>query len=436
MRGALQVVHGAGARSRRARSRLWLVTRGAQAAQPQEAREPGAGDAVGPEPRGRDRASGAALPARRPDAIRRAGDRPRPHCSPSCDSASREDQIALRGDARLARRLARITRASAARGRRSARIDPASHLPRDRWPARPRPARGRVARRPGRATPRADGPAGARSRRRGGARPPAQPRRADRAWPPATWPSRRTCSGARATCEPALPPLAGVIHAAGALDDGVLSAQTLGALRHRDGGEGARQLEPAPTCRRSSISSCCSRRARRSPGRRVRPTTPPPMRSRTRSRGIARRSGQPTVSINWGPWAEIGAAADRRIKTAGFLRRDRAARRPGGARVRDAARPPTRPVRPAAGGACWRPTGRTCTAQQQTDACRRSSASSLPSRTRQRPRPSRCATSGTRRGTVTARASAATAPNRRRRSCATTSASSPRRSWASRGATT
>ncbi len=62
-----------------------------------------------------------------------------------------------------------------------------------------------------------------------------------------------------------LPPLRGVIHAAGMLDDGVLLQQTWRAIRAR----AARRRSPAPgTCtwqraRCRSTSSCCSRRRRR-----------------------------------------------------------------------------------------------------------------------------------------------------------------------------
>ena len=34
---------------------------------------------------------------------------------------------------------------------------------------------------------------------------------------------------------------------------------------------------------------------------------------------VRQARGLPTVSINWGPWAEIGAAADRQVSGPGFL---------------------------------------------------------------------------------------------------------------------
>jgi acyl transferase domain-containing protein/acyl carrier protein len=115
-----------------------------------------------------------------------------------------------------------------------------------------------------------------------------------------------------------LPPLAGVIHSAGALDDGVLAAQswerfgTAMAAKvrgswnlHRLAGEldflvlfssGASLAGSAGQANHAAANAfedalAWFRQARR----------------------------QPTVSINWGPWADIGAAADRKLSGPDFL---------------------------------------------------------------------------------------------------------------------
>jgi NAD(P)-dependent dehydrogenase (short-subunit alcohol dehydrogenase family) len=115
-----------------------------------------------------------------------------------------------------------------------------------------------------------------------------------------------------------LPPLAGVIHAAGALDDGVLMAQswerfaTVMAAKvrgswniHRLAGEidflvlfssGASIAGSAGQANYAAANAFEDALA-----------------------WYRQSSGKPTVSINWGPWADIGAAADRKISGPGFL---------------------------------------------------------------------------------------------------------------------
>ena len=114
-------------------------------------------------------------------------------------------------------------------------------------------------------------------------------------------------------------PLGGIVHAAGVLDDGVLEAQTwerfatvmapkvLGAWHlHRlappvdffvlfssgaaIGGSAGQANHAAANAFEDALA------------------------------WYRQAHGQPTVSINWGPWADVGAAADRRVSGPSFLR--------------------------------------------------------------------------------------------------------------------
>ena len=115
-----------------------------------------------------------------------------------------------------------------------------------------------------------------------------------------------------------LPPLRGVVHAAGVLDDGALSAQSwprfatvmapkvLGTWHlHRLTGaldffalfsSGAAIAGSAGQANHAAANAFEDALAWYRQGR-----------------------GQPTVSINWGPWAEVGAAADRQVSGPSFV---------------------------------------------------------------------------------------------------------------------
>ena len=116
-----------------------------------------------------------------------------------------------------------------------------------------------------------------------------------------------------------MPPLAGIVHAAGALDDGVISSQTWDRFStvfdakvrgtwnlHRLAGpldflvlfsSGASVAGSAGQANHAAANAFEDALAWHRQG-----------------------SGQATVSINWGPWAEIGAAADRQTTGVSFLR--------------------------------------------------------------------------------------------------------------------
>ncbi len=111
------------------------------------------------------------------------------------------------------------------------------------------------------------------------------------------------------------PALRGIIHGAGVLDDGVLLQQAWerfatvfgpkvdGAwLLHERTRAAAARLLRALLFRRLAPGLAGTGESRRRPTR-----------SSTRSRTTALRRGCPALSINWGPWGEIGAAADRDV---------------------------------------------------------------------------------------------------------------------------
>ncbi len=103
-----------------------------------------------------------------------------------------------------------------------------------------------------------------------------------------------------------MPPLRGVFHSAGVLDDGAITQQTWDRVPHRarrrrstvrrhlaraDGRDAARPLRAVLVA-----SPRCSAR----PGR---PTTPPPTATSTRSPTGGGCTAEPALSINWGAWA-------------------------------------------------------------------------------------------------------------------------------------
>ena len=116
-----------------------------------------------------------------------------------------------------------------------------------------------------------------------------------------------------------LPPLAGIVHCAGVLDDGVLSAQkwsrfsnvmrakVLGSWHlHRLAGpldflvlfsSGASVAGSAGQANYAAANAFEDALA-----------------------WYRQAKGQPTVSVNWGPWAEIGVAAERHITGGSYLR--------------------------------------------------------------------------------------------------------------------
>jgi acyl transferase domain-containing protein/SAM-dependent methyltransferase len=118
--------------------------------------------------------------------------------------------------------------------------------------------------------------------------------------------------------ERALPPLAGIVHSAGVLDDGVISAQTwprfasvmapkvLGAWHlHRLSGaldffvlfsSGAAIAGSAGQANHAAANAFEDALAWYRQGQ-----------------------GKPSVSINWGPWSEVGAAADRKLNGPSFV---------------------------------------------------------------------------------------------------------------------
>jgi acyl transferase domain-containing protein/SAM-dependent methyltransferase/acyl carrier protein len=122
-----------------------------------------------------------------------------------------------------------------------------------------------------------------------------------------------------ATVRESMAPLAGIIHSAGTLDDGVIAAQTWARFRrvmaakvlgswhlHRLAGpldflvlfsSGASVAGSAGQANHAAANAFEDALA-----------------------WYRQSLGLPTVSINWGPWAEIGAAAERQVTGGSFLR--------------------------------------------------------------------------------------------------------------------
>jgi hypothetical protein len=116
-----------------------------------------------------------------------------------------------------------------------------------------------------------------------------------------------------------LPPLGGVVHSAGALDDGVLTAQTWPRFATAMGAKvlGTWHLHRlAENLDFFAIFSSGAAIAG-SPGQ----ANHAAANAFEDALAFYRQSqGKPTVSINWGPWAEIGAAAERHVTGPSFIR--------------------------------------------------------------------------------------------------------------------
>jgi acyl transferase domain-containing protein len=116
-----------------------------------------------------------------------------------------------------------------------------------------------------------------------------------------------------------LPPLAGVVHSAGVLDDGVLSSQTWPRFATVMGPKVLGSWNLHALCGELDFLVLFSSGASvaGSPGQANHAA------ANAFEDALAwyrQAQGRPTLSINWGPWAEIGAAADRRLDKPGSLR--------------------------------------------------------------------------------------------------------------------
>jgi len=114
-------------------------------------------------------------------------------------------------------------------------------------------------------------------------------------------------------------PLAGVIHAAGVLDDGVISAQSWPRFATVMGPKVQGSWNLHTLCRDLDFLVLFSSGASLA--------GPPGQCNHAAANAFEdalawyrQARGLPTVSINWGPWAEIGAAADRHLDRPGSLR--------------------------------------------------------------------------------------------------------------------
>ncbi|MBN9373331.1 MULTISPECIES: type I polyketide synthase [unclassified Hydrogenophaga] len=294
---------------------LWLVTRGAQAARANDSADAAQATAWGlghvvavehPELRcvrlDLDPASGDA------EAARQLAD--------ELQSPSREDQIARRGGARLARRLVRHDAATAPAGGPTRLAADRAYLVTGglrglglrvaAWLVE-RGARHLVLM--GRQAPDARALAVIEGLRGQGAQVLAArgdvARRAD---------LQRVLAEAAA-----LAPLAGVVHAAGVLDDGVIAAQTWPRFATVMGPKVRGSWNLHTLCPDLDFLVLFSSGA----------SVAGPAGQSNHAAANAfedalawyrQARGLPTVSINWGPWAEIGAAADRRLDKPGSLR--------------------------------------------------------------------------------------------------------------------
>jgi acyl transferase domain-containing protein len=292
---------------------LWLVTRGGQATQESEASNPaqatiwGLSHVVALEH--------AELGCHRVDLDpgRQLSDAMRPLALELC-SPSREDQLALRGDRRLLRRLVRASARTTA-GPASISSDKTYLITGGLRGLGLLVAEWLVHR-------------GARSLCLMGRRPPdaaveakLAPLRAHGARVVAATGDVANESDVRRVLDDIardLPPLAGIVHSAGVLDDGVLAAQSwerfatvmapkvLGTWHlHRLSGpldffvlfsSGAAIAGSAGQANHAAANAFEDALAWYRQGR-----------------------GQPTVSINWGPWSEVGAAADRKLSGPSFV---------------------------------------------------------------------------------------------------------------------
>ncbi len=116
-----------------------------------------------------------------------------------------------------------------------------------------------------------------------------------------------------------MPPLAGVVHSAGVLDDGVLSGQSWPRFAPVMGPKvlGTWNLHTLCGALDFMVLFSSGASVAGSPGQANHAA------ANAFEDALAwyrQAQGMPTVSINWGPWAEIGAAADRRLDKPGSLR--------------------------------------------------------------------------------------------------------------------
>lgn len=115
-----------------------------------------------------------------------------------------------------------------------------------------------------------------------------------------------------------LPPLAGVIHAAGVLDDGVLASQSWERFAHVMGPKvlGAWHLHQCTGALDFTVyfSSGASVAGSAGQGNHAAANA-----FEDALAAYRQARGHPTVSINWGPWAEIGAAAGRELASGKVL---------------------------------------------------------------------------------------------------------------------
>ncbi len=115
-----------------------------------------------------------------------------------------------------------------------------------------------------------------------------------------------------------MPPIAGVIHSAGALDDGVLGGQTWERFATALSAKvrGSWNLHRLADDLDFLVLFSSGASIAGSPGQANHAAAnafEDALAWYRQSRGL------PTVSINWGPWAEVGAAHDRKISGPGFL---------------------------------------------------------------------------------------------------------------------
>ena len=116
-----------------------------------------------------------------------------------------------------------------------------------------------------------------------------------------------------------MPPLAGVVHAAGALDDGVIASQSWTrfstAMNAKVRGSWHLHRLTGPLDFTVYFSSGASVAGSAGQSNHAAANAFEDALAWYRT-----AMGLPTVSINWGPWAEIGAATEHKVRETGFLR--------------------------------------------------------------------------------------------------------------------
>lgn len=316
MGGLLHTVQTLAARAGEAVPSLWIVTRGAQAVRPHEGANPAQATAWGlshvvavehPELRC------ARIDLDPADSAEAAAQR----LCRELVARSREDQIALRGETRLARRLRRRTA-----GERPQRGG--LHLAADRSYLVTGGLRGlglRVAEwlagqgarylvLMGRQAP--DAAAQTVLDRLASNGVAVLPVRGDVA-------SRDDLARVLAQAAEVMPPLAGVVHSAGVLDDGVIGAQSWPRFATVMGPKVMGSWNLHSLCKDLDFLVLFSSGASVA-GSAGQSNHAAANAFEDALAWYRQAQGLPTVSINWGPWAEIGAAAERRLEKPGSLR--------------------------------------------------------------------------------------------------------------------